>query len=584
MSIINQINKSIAAKFIIIIISVLIILFLITFMFFSRMQSNDLNSLGEVSLNELNNLINISESNLKSFATGEGIVAKEEQESRISQFVALIKATAIEPMANIDITLLTTFAEKISATRDINFLAYYDSDNNLLASEGKISGSAKKHRYELISEDISVGSFEIQANSEVVVEKIAKIHNVMKSIHDAVTLKQNEIKSNFNNKHEEIMSQAKSNMLLAFILLCAVVTIVVAAIYKIFVGKSLTLGINYMIKISNDDLDFDLKTLGNRHDEIGEMAKALEIFRINVINKKDLERNQKIMKEQAEESKRKAMKEFADSFEEKTQGIIKAVSSTATNLMHTSEQMSGLIGKADSESSIASNMASETSSNVQAVVAASEQMSVTASDISQQTNNARQLTSDAVGKAKSADRNAEDLVKAAQKVADVVNVISDISGQINLLALNATIESARAGEAGKGFAVVAEEVKNLASLTEDSVNEIVSTIQEMSNASDDIVNALTEIGSAIQEVNNTSNGIAESVEQQSAATSDIARSMTQAMDSVNLITKNLGNVSESNNHANSSVEDVLHSSNELSENSVELQKAVNLLLNELKAA
>lgn len=582
MGILERINSSITTKFILIIISSLILLFLVTLVFFSKMQSDDMETLGDVSMQGLNNLIEISQSNLGSFATESGIHAKEGQKQTINQMVDLLKSTSIEPMANVDITLLTIFAEKIAATKDINYLAFYDEDANELVSSGAIDGDALKETHSLESEGFKVGHFVIQSNSKVVTDKIQEIKNVMDIINKEVLLKQDEIKNNFSSKHADIISSAQSNMVIAFIILVIIVASIVAFVYRFFVGRPLSSGIDFMMRISNNELGFEFGSLGSRKDEIGDMMKALEIFRTNAINKEELERNQKIMEERAKQDKKLAISQFADSFRDRTQGIISSVASTASKLTQTAETMHTLISKADNASTKAAGMATETTSNVYTITAATEEMSATASTISEQTNNARDITSSAVDKAKDANINAVALVSAAGKVNQVIEVISDISGQINLLALNATIESARAGEAGKGFAVVANEVKKLASLTGTSVNEIVETIEEMSNASDDIVNVLSNIESAVEEVNNTSGDIASSVSQQSTATDDISENMTKAMERIKEINDSLVNISESNKEANCSAQEVLNASTELATYSDQLKNEVSLFLSELE--
>lgn len=269
-------------------------------------------------------------------------------------------------------------------------------------------------------------------------------------------------------------------------------------------------------------------------------------------------------------------------FQSQMQNIISSVAAASTELAHTAETMTRSIAESSSSMQEVVGSTNETYQSVQSVAAASGQMSSTIQEISSQTQNVNGQISESVERVKGADVHATQLRQASQQVKSVIQLISNIASQINLLALNATIESARAGEAGKGFAVVANEVRNLAGQTDKSIQDIERVIAEMSQASDGVINALSGIKESVDKIYISSSGVAAAVEEQSAVVNNIAQSMNVAAHKTQSVKENILIVGQHSREAETSSQQVLMAAQDLSRQAEQLDKEVNLFINDIK--
>jgi len=341
-----------------------------------------------------------------------------------------------------------------------------------------------------------------------------------------------------------------------------------------------TLG-SVMRRLANGQLDV-LVDGSDRKDEVGEMARTVQVFKDNAIRVKAMEREQEEAKAKAEADRKQALLDMADNFEAAVMGLVKSVSAQASELQATAQSMSAGAQQTTSQASTVASAAQEATASVQTVASAAEELSSSISEISRQVTEAANVSSHASSETAKTNTMVEGLAAAADKIGEVVNLINDIASQTNLLALNATIEAARAGDAGKGFAVVANEVKNLANQTARATDEISSQINAVQEETRHTVAAIRNIGTVIEQVRQISSGIASAVEEQGAATQEIARNVQQAAQGTQDVSANIEGISRTAEDTGSAAQQVSSSSGDLAKNAETLNAEVARFLNTVR--
>ena len=298
-----------------------------------------------------------------------------------------------------------------------------------------------------------------------------------------------------------------------------------------------------MKRLAGGDLGIDVPSL-SRRDEIGSMAKTLEVFKQSAIEKRSLEQEQVKTIEQAASAQRKALLAMAETVERETGSSVESVGSATRNVARVAIGLTNLASNLSASSQAVATASVQALANSQTVSAAAEEMSGSIREIGGQIRRASAVTSAAVLSSRRAQETIASLSSVVEKIAEMSGNIGSIASQTNLLALNATIEAARAGEMGKGFAVVAAEVKSLSHQTASSTEEINRLVGEIQLATQAAVEAVGHIGAEIDEVDKVATSIAASIEEQQAATNEIARSIEQSAQSNRDVTSKISNVSE----------------------------------------
>lgn len=320
----------------------------------------------------------------------------------------------------------------------------------------------------------------------------------------------------------------------------------------------------------------------HRGDEIGAVAKAVLVFKENMIETDRLRASQEEAKRKSDAERKALMMEMADRFEKTVGGVVNAVTSAAAQLQSTATELSGTAEDTSHRSTTVAAATEQMTQNVQTVAAATEELSASIGEIGKQVTESNRIVAGAVDQAADTNKKVYTLSEAAQKIGNIITLINDIASQTNLLALNATIEAARAGDAGKGFAVVASEVKNLANQTSKATDEIATQIKSMQQSTELSAVAIQEITATISKANEISTAIAAAVEEQDAATQEISRNVQQAATGASDISANIANVTHASQQTSAGSSQVLTAAGDLARNGALLREQVDIFLREIR--
>jgi methyl-accepting chemotaxis protein len=370
-------------------------------------------------------------------------------------------------------------------------------------------------------------------------------------------------------------------------LIAAGLILVLALAVSMLVARGITGALQRMTGAMKDlaggKLDVEVPGIG-RHDEIGEMADAVEVFKSNAAARQGLEAEQKETEIRAVARRKSDMNKLADEFEGAVGQIVETVSSSSTQLEVSAGTLTSTAERAQELTTMVAAASEEASTNVQSVASATEEMASSVNEISRQVQDSARMAGEAVDQARTTNDRVSELSKAAARIGDVVELINTIAGQTNLLALNATIEAARAGEAGRGFAVVASEVKALAEQTAKATGEIGQQISGIQAATQDSVNAIKEISGTIEKLSEISSAIAAAVEEQGAATQEISRNVQQAAHGTQQVSSHITDVQRGASETGSASAQVHSAAQSLSGESNRLKLEVGKFLDSVRAA
>ncbi|GER00061.1 hypothetical protein JCM17845_06840 [Iodidimonas gelatinilytica] len=415
-----------------------------------------------------------------------------------------------------------------------------------------------------------------------------------------------------SNKGIEFMEQANGTRTktLWSISIFILATFAAGAAIAVFSSKNITHPLNrlreVMENLAGGDLTVKIPFNKNR-DEIGDMARTVEIFQQNAIAKaqaeaeakeaaeqlareeaerKELEAEQQAReREEAETIRRRAqaLDTLVQKFEQQVSEITNALSTASTEMSSTAENLTDVADGTARRAEIVRGAGEEASQNVTTAASAAEELTAAVAEISRQVANANSIAGEASEQVQSSTKNVEALSVSADRVGEVVTLINAIAEQTNLLALNATIEAARAGEAGKGFAVVASEVKSLASQTRNAIEEIGTLVMEIQSAGSEAASTMTKMNDVIAKVTEANSTIAAAVEQQSGATREIAENMQNASNGTVSVAHEINGVADGAAETGSAATQMRAAASSLSEMTTNLKTQIDQFIDGVKS-
>lgn len=363
-------------------------------------------------------------------------------------------------------------------------------------------------------------------------------HHIDAIFHD-LTARYGELQTQRSNDQSATLMVMQATAIGSGVILTAM-----AVIFSMFLSRLIATPLVQLAGVTNrlKDRDWSVEVPQDpRKDEIGDMLKALEVFRQQGIQNEEMEAARR---EDAERklARAKEIEASINNFKRTSAELLSAMSGASDEMAGASDQLHNVSSQSATYTENVSRAAGSTGDSVQGVASAVEEMSASINEITQQVQRVSNLSRETAASSDEAANRVLGLRQSADRINNVIDLITGITSQINLLALNATIESARAGEAGRGFAVVASEVKSLAGQAASATEEITSVISAIQADIASVVETIATVRKSVNEVSQNTTSVAVAVEEQSSATAEISNNIQQVSSDTNQVVQNVSSV------------------------------------------
>jgi methyl-accepting chemotaxis protein len=318
-----------------------------------------------------------------------------------------------------------------------------------------------------------------------------------------------------------------------------------------------------------------------RHDEVGALARAIEVFQGAMRRNQELNR---AATDQAavRDAQARHIAATVDAFRASVDQVLKSLGDNSSSMRKVAQSISGSAADAAGQAAAAAKASQRAAGNVTAVAGAAEELAAALAETGRQVTHAANVVKDADVRTERSVTEIDGLAAASERIGQVISLIQAIAEQTNLLALNATIEAARAGDAGRGFAVVAQEVKTLAGQTAKATNEIAEQIAAIQGSTKSAVAAVREIGTSMRGINEVTSAIASAVEQQGVATREISANAQMAAQVNETLAANISSANQAIAVTKDSSGTVQSASEELAAQADRLARAVTQFFDDLR--
>ncbi|QHP67907.1 methyl-accepting chemotaxis protein [Bradyrhizobium sp. LCT2] len=350
------------------------------------------------------------------------------------------------------------------------------------------------------------------------------------------------------------------------------------------IAKTVAAMTSAMRQLGEGRFDVVLPALG-RKDELGEMAEAVEMFKLRAHERAQAELYARAEQDQTAAVQRRAdIARLVGEFEATVGQVIDTVSAASTQLEASARSLTSSADHSRELSLEVASSSEEASANVQQVATSTNEMATTIADLGRRVEEAADMALEAVRKTELSDQRMVSLAAATERIGSVVQLIAAIARQTNLLALNATIEAARAGDRGKGFAVVAQEVKTLATQTAQATVEIGEQIEGIQSATTEAVAAISETGAIIARISDIAMTVVSFIGEQKTTSKSMAFNLQEAATRTTQVAASAGEVTHRAKETEGASMHVLRSAELLSQESSRLKRELDDFLGRVQAA